>query len=355
MQSNDLGLQEEATQAFDLLRVSVQLYFPSLLHSLPAISSKRGPGPGPSPGPAYSLTWQDIIGQEDAKRSLYECCLLPSLLPASLFVGCRQLCTSVLLYGPPGTGKTSLVRAAASESRSFSLFFLPLDRFLLELSPSACLSKWSGEAERRLRRAFGEARSRAPSLLFFDELDALSLDRAQTDDSGARRLLSELLIQLSALQSDDHVIVIAATNRIADIDPAVLRRFEKTIEVPLPSTEERAQIVAALLRGVACAIDDDDLASIAEATEGWSGSLLRVGGAEGCGVEPLSRGSDDSAAGGVPESRGGGGGDGRERGEGGDREGFRRGAGNDAGESETGGAKRVMDRFCCCLLEREWR
>ena len=80
--------------------------------SHPAISSKR------CPLPADSLTWQDIIGQEDAKRSLYECCLLPSLLPSSLFVGCRQLCTSVLLYGPPGTGKTSLVRAAANESRT---------------------------------------------------------------------------------------------------------------------------------------------------------------------------------------------------------------------------------------------
>lgn len=192
-------------------------------------------------------------------------------------MGCRQLCTSVLLYGPPGTGKTSLVRAAANESRPFSPPSSPPDRYLLELSPSACLSKWSGEAERRLRGAFTEARRHAPSLLFFDELDAFSLDRGQTDDPGARRLLSELLIQLSALQRDDHVIVIAATNRIADIDPAVLRRFEKTIEVPLPTAEERGQMIVAMLRGVACDMEEDDLGSIAEATEGWSGSLLRVG------------------------------------------------------------------------------
>ena len=233
---------------------------------------------------ATMLAAQGIIGQEDAKRSLYECCLLPSLLPSSLFVGCRQLCTSVLLYGPPGTGKTSLVRAAANESRISPLLpsFSPPDRYLLELSPSACLSKWSGEAERRLRAAFQSARSHAPSLLFFDELDAFSLDRGQTDDPGARRLLSELLIQLSALQRDDHVIVIAATNRIADIDPAVLRRFEKTIEVPLPTAEEREQMVIAMLRGVACEMEDDDLGSIAEATEGWSGSLLRVGGVGMC-------------------------------------------------------------------------
>lgn len=68
-----------------------------------------------------SLTWQDVIGQDDAKRALYESCLLPTLLPSSLFVGCRQLCTTILLHGPPGTGKTSLVRAVANESRHLLL------------------------------------------------------------------------------------------------------------------------------------------------------------------------------------------------------------------------------------------
>ena len=68
------------------------------------------------------VTWQDIIGQEDAKRGLYESCILSSLLPSSVFVGCRQLCTTILLYGPPGTGKTTLVHAVANESR-FLVYF----------------------------------------------------------------------------------------------------------------------------------------------------------------------------------------------------------------------------------------
>lgn len=63
-----------------------------------------------------SLTWQDVIGQDDAKRALYECCILPILLPSTVFVGLRQLCMTVLLYGPPGTGKTTLVRVVAHES-----------------------------------------------------------------------------------------------------------------------------------------------------------------------------------------------------------------------------------------------
>lgn len=130
MQGSHLDIQTKAPKAFHFERISLQLYSPPHNPSHPAISSKR------CPLPADSLTWQDIIGQEDAKRSLYECCLLPSLLPSSLFVGCRQLCTSVLLYGPPGTGKTSLVRAAANESRISPLFF-PLSHPQTAISSSS--------------------------------------------------------------------------------------------------------------------------------------------------------------------------------------------------------------------------
>ena len=68
--------------------------------------------------------WQDVVGQEDAKRALFECCILPSILPSYLFVGIRQLCMTILLYGPPGTGKTTLVHVVAHESRIIHVFLL---------------------------------------------------------------------------------------------------------------------------------------------------------------------------------------------------------------------------------------
>lgn len=112
--------------------------------------------------------------------------------------------------------------------------------------------------------------------MFLDELDALTMNRDIMDDTGARRVLSELLIQMSAVHPEDRVVVIAATNRIRDIDPAILRRFQKTIEVPLPTLEEREQIILANFNGITHTLTSDEIHSLSEATVDWSGSLLNV-------------------------------------------------------------------------------
>lgn len=101
---------------------------------------------------------------------------------------------------------------------------------LLSLSPSAVLSKWSGDAERALRLAFDVARDMAPAALFLDEIDALGRARGGGgggDDTGGRRLLTELLLQLGDLGCGEGVYVFGATNRMEDCDPALLRRFER--------------------------------------------------------------------------------------------------------------------------------
>ena len=104
----------------------------------------------------------------------------------------------------------------------------------------------------------------------------MALRRETTEDIGSRRVLSELLIQLSSIQSTDRVTVIAATNRISDLDPAIIRRFQKTIEVPLPSLEEREQLIKKGLIGISNRLSNEEIHYLAESTPGWSGSLLSV-------------------------------------------------------------------------------
>ena len=151
-----------------------------------------------------------------------------------------------------------------------------LEHYLLELYPSSCLSKWAGEAEQRIKSTFREAKKRAPCIIFLDEFDALALNREASDDSCARRILSELLIQFSSLRHKDRVIVIAATNRISDLDPAIIRRFQKTIEVSLPSIGDRELLIRKNLWNIEHSITDEEIGFLAESTEGWSGSLLSV-------------------------------------------------------------------------------
>ena len=139
------------------------------------------------------------------------------------------------------------------------------------------MSKWTGEAEQRLKRAFSDTRARAPSILFLDEFDALAMKRDSAEDVGARRVLSELLIQINSVCFDDGITVIAATNRLSDIDPAIVRRFQKVVEVGLPTREERQAILLRQLEPIDHQVSEEEILYLSEATEGWSGSLLYGG------------------------------------------------------------------------------
>lgn len=133
---------------------------------------------------SYKLN--NIIGNNDAKDILYESCILPSILPSNIFVGCREIQNSILLYGPPGTGKTMLAEAIACETQ------WPFFR----LTPSSCLSKWSGESEKSLKKIFSDAKKIEPSIIFIDELDSIACKRSSIDEISSRRIISELLIQV---------------------------------------------------------------------------------------------------------------------------------------------------------------
>jgi len=220
---------------------------------------QRGPG----------ITFDDIASLEVAKRTLNEAVTLPLLIP-EYFTGIREPWKGVLLFGPPGTGKTLLAKAVASMNGV--AFF--------NCSVSTLTSKWRGESEKLVRELFAMARHCAPSIVFFDEVDALVSARGGAGEHEAsRRFKAELLSQMdgvgSAAEAGRNVMVLATTNCPWDLDDAMRRRLEKRLHIPLPDAAGRAAQFAVHLRGVACE-PDVDFEELARLTEGYSGADIKV-------------------------------------------------------------------------------
>eukprot|EP00746_Dinoflagellata_sp_MGD_P126186 gnl/MRDRNA2_/MRDRNA2_61102_c0_seq2.p1 gnl/MRDRNA2_/MRDRNA2_61102_c0~~gnl/MRDRNA2_/MRDRNA2_61102_c0_seq2.p1 ORF type:complete len:468 (+),score=74.51 gnl/MRDRNA2_/MRDRNA2_61102_c0_seq2:190-1593(+) len=144
---------------------------------------------------SLDVSFHDIGGLEDAKRAMNEAVILPLLIP-EFFTGLRKPWKGVLLFGPPGTGKTMLAKAAASMAENVTFF---------NCSVATLTSKWRGESEKLLRALFTVARAKAPSILFFDEMDSLLGQRGGTaEHEASRRFKSEFLIHVDGLLSDHH-------------------------------------------------------------------------------------------------------------------------------------------------------
>jgi len=140
-----------------------------------------------------------------------------------------------LFYGPPGTGKTYMAKALAGQ--------LGINH--ISAKAGDLVSKWIGEGAQNVQRMFDEARANQPCLIFIDEIDALATDRGTHQSKSERQMVNQFLEELTELSDDDHnVIVIGATNRIDDIDSAMLRtgRFTEKIEVPPPDAEARVAV-----------------------------------------------------------------------------------------------------------------
>jgi transitional endoplasmic reticulum ATPase len=214
-----------------------------------------------------NVKWSDIGGLEAVKKELEEAVEWP-LKYAELFdkSGAKPP-KGILLYGPPGTGKTMLAKAVANESEA---------NFISIKGPEL-LSKWVGESESGVREVFRKARQAAPTVLFFDEVDAIAPVRGSGlgDTNVTERVVSQLLTELDGLEELQRVVVLAATNRPDIVDPALLRagRFDRILQVPTPDKKARLEILK--IHTAKNPIGSDvNLQEIAEKTDGYSGADL---------------------------------------------------------------------------------
>ncbi|KAK9788153.1 hypothetical protein WJX73_010857 [Symbiochloris irregularis] len=227
---------------------------------------------------AGSVAWEDIAGQDPAKRLVQELIVWPMLNP-HLFKGARAPPKGLLLFGPPGTGKTLLGKAIASNIRA--TFF--------NISASSLTSKWIGEGEKMVRTLFAVAGALQPAVIFIDEIDSiLSARKSDGEHEASRRLKTEMLVQMEGCDpssADRRVLLVGATNRPEELDEAARRRMPKQLYIPLPCADARRALLARHLgthAGIVSALTAEDSDKLVMRTDGYSGSDMRALIQEAC-------------------------------------------------------------------------
>merc|ERR1712001_354958 len=215
-----------------------------------------------------TVTWADVGGLGNVKRELQELVQYPVERPEKFLQFGMQPSRGVLLYGPPGCGKTLLAKAIANECQA---------NFISVKGPEL-LTMWFGESEANVREIFDKARSAAPCVLFFDELDSIAKSRGGNSGDGggaADRVINQVLTEMDGMGAKKNVFIIGATNRPDIIDGAILRpgRMGQLIYIPLPDEGSRTSILKSNLRKTPVS-SDVHLDYIAKVTKGFSGADL---------------------------------------------------------------------------------
>ncbi|XP_034666443.1 ATPase family protein 2 homolog [Drosophila subobscura] len=221
-----------------------------------------------------NVQWSDIGGQSELRLAMQQAIEWP-LLHAEKFqrLGIKPP-RGILMFGPPGCSKTMIAKALATESK---LNFL-------SIKGPELFSMWVGESERAVREVFRKARQVAPSIVFFDEIDAIGGERAEGDGSGSgsgssvkERVLTQLLTELDGVEALQNVTIVAATNRPDLIDKALLRpgRIDRILYVGLPKADARSEILHIKLRTMPLA-KDVQVDKLVELTDGYSGAEIQA-------------------------------------------------------------------------------
>jgi transitional endoplasmic reticulum ATPase len=225
--------------------------------------------------------WQSVGGLDSAKTEVREAIELPLTDPRKFEDLGIEPPRGILLYGPPGTGKTLIAKAVASESGA---------NFIPVRGPQL-LSKWVGESERAVREVFKKARQVSPSIIFFDEIDALAPARGTSNDSHViDNVLNQILTEMDGMEELKDVVVMGATNRPDIVDPALLRagRFDRLVYIGEPGIGDRKNIIRIHTRYMP--IEESTLDEIVQMTGGFNEDAL------GELVEKLGREKEVSVA-----------------------------------------------------------
>jgi transitional endoplasmic reticulum ATPase len=235
--------------------------------------------PAPGVEGAKRISYEDIGGLKDELQRVREMIELPMRHPELFQRLGIEPPKGVLLFGPPGTGKTLIAKAVASESGAH----------FISIAGPEVISKYYGESEQKLREIFDEAEQNAPSIIFIDELDSITPRREEVTGEVERRVVAQLLTMMDGLEERGQVVVIGATNRVDAIDPALRRpgRFDREIEIGVPTEPDRVEILKIHTRGMPLA-PDVNLESLAQQTHGFVGADLAALARE-AGIRALRR------------------------------------------------------------------
>jgi len=212
---------------------------------------------------APTVKWGDIGGLLDVKQELQEAVEWPLKHPEAFKRLGVEPPKGVLLYGAPGTGKTMLAKAVATESEA---------NFILVKGPEL-FSKWVGESEKAVREIFRKARQSAPTVIFFDEMDALAPKRGMSEGHVNERVVNQLLTEIDGLEDMHDVVIIGSTNRPDIIDASLLRpgRFDRIVLVKAPDPKSRLDIFKVHTKDMPLA-KEVSLKDLADRTEGYAGA-----------------------------------------------------------------------------------